>query len=214
MSKIIEPASQTGGLKITACNGTKGGCRFALPHTEGLAGRLADAVYRAGWPDFLKSRLGGRIHAHQALSVGVSACANGCAKPQIKDFGVIAASKPLVIESACIACGLCREACPDSAISLHEGPARVDPEVCLSCGRCAAACPEKAIIPESEGLRVLLGGRLGRRPRLAVELPGLYNSDQALELFERMLLTIMDRYQPGKRYSELFDHTELMAVQA
>jgi dissimilatory sulfite reductase (desulfoviridin) alpha/beta subunit len=201
-------------MMITACRGSVGDCRFALPLPGDLAARLENMALKAGWPAFLGSRLGDRIHAHQALRVGISACANACAKPQIKDFGLIASRRPRIIESACMGCGLCQEACPDGAVSMQDGLARIDPGACLSCGRCEKACPEGAITALQEGYRVLVGGRLGRRPKLAAELPGLYGVEQALAVFEQMLLLIMGRYRPDRRYSELFQPSELLPVQA
>ncbi|MEZ5125445.1 MAG: FAD-dependent oxidoreductase [Thermoleophilia bacterium] len=56
----------------------------------------------------------------------------------------VAASDPQV----CIACGVCVNACPQSAITLMSGAGAhsvVDPNTCRGCGICAAECPTGAL---------------------------------------------------------------------
>jgi len=52
--------------------------------------------------------------------------------------------KPRIIESRCVACGLCREICPVSAISL-TATASINGAVCIGCGECLCACKFDAI---------------------------------------------------------------------
>ena len=51
-----------------------------------------------------------------------------------------------VIEELCSGCGLCVEACPYEARSLHpwKGIATVNEALCQGCGACVVACPNKA----------------------------------------------------------------------
>lgn len=49
------------------------------------------------------------------------------------------------ISEKCIACGICKSACPMNAIS--EGSIyKIESTNCLECGRCFEACPNNAII--------------------------------------------------------------------
>jgi pyruvate formate lyase activating enzyme len=45
---------------------------------------------------------------------------------------------------ACVACGDCQRACPESACRL-DNPSRIDRAVCTRCGACADTCPAKAL---------------------------------------------------------------------
>ena len=53
---------------------------------------------------------------------------------------------------------------------------------CQKCGRCIAVCPSGTIKQGQKGFRVQLGGRLGRHPRLGMELPGILKPEQVLEV--------------------------------
>ena len=48
-------------------------------------------------------------------------------------------------KTACLGCGDCAKACPENAIDVVDGVARVRPERCTSCGACIAACPKHII---------------------------------------------------------------------
>ena len=44
----------------------------------------------------------------------------------------------------CVACGVCVDTCPMSAITL-EDVAVVDAGACVDCGACTGECPQEAI---------------------------------------------------------------------
>jgi len=47
----------------------------------------------------------------------------------------------------CSGCGECVAMCPEGAITMVDGKARIGEETCTGCGACADACPENAIQP-------------------------------------------------------------------
>lgn len=54
------------------------------------------------------------------------------------------ALRAVVDANECVSCGICRDTCPNGAVSLNE-TARVDPARCMGCGLCVEACPRGAI---------------------------------------------------------------------
>ncbi len=52
---------------------------------------------------------------------------------------------PKVKNKKCIGCGECAGHCAQSAITMDEGKAHIDPERCVGCGECVLICPNGAI---------------------------------------------------------------------
>jgi Fe-S-cluster-containing hydrogenase component 2 len=51
----------------------------------------------------------------------------------------------VVNKDNCVGCGLCVDACPNSAIKMVDETAVVDPDVCIDCEACVGECPNGAI---------------------------------------------------------------------
>lgn len=54
--------------------------------------------------------------------------------------------KPEIISKECIGCGMCAKICPEGAITIKNGKAKIDYDYCKGCGLCAAHCPKHCII--------------------------------------------------------------------
>jgi len=50
----------------------------------------------------------------------------------------------------CTGCGTCAEACPEAAISITGGTAKVDQERCTDCEACVEVCPNGAMLAVRE----------------------------------------------------------------
>ncbi len=200
------------GYAVSVCSGGRGCAHAAVP-TANLAGELIRLLEQADIPEFLRRSLGENIRPHHALRVALSDCPNACSRPQIADIGIIGAEIPGVGENACTGCSACVQACPDQAIRLTNTPdgaqkPKIDLSRCQRCGKCIHTCPAQTLEPVQTGFRVLLGGRLGRRPRLAMELPGLYSRKQVLSIADTCLNYYKAHSRNGRRFSHLFDRLD------
>lgn len=54
------------------------------------------------------------------------------------------------VEDDCKGCGDCLDSCPEDAITIENGKARIDNVICRKCGKCFEACPFDVIRPNSE----------------------------------------------------------------
>jgi uncharacterized Fe-S center protein len=52
---------------------------------------------------------------------------------------------PKVTRNKCVACGACVEHCAQSAISIKDDKAGINPQKCVGCGECILICPNGAI---------------------------------------------------------------------
>lgn len=192
------------GFRLDNCFG-QGGCPNRAHGSAELAKRLEALLEEAHLRDFLKSQVNGPLKFHHEFRVTMADCPNACSQPQIKDIGIIGAAEPTFTGSECVLCGACETACAEGAIILDSCARRpvIDWERCLKCGQCVKACPTGTITEDRNGYRVLLGGKLGRHPRLADELPGIYDEDTVIAIVKWCLDEYKRLSQYGKRFADL-----------
>lgn len=85
----------------------------------------------------------------------------------------------------------------------------VDAVRCFSCGRCVWACPTGTLTEKRRGFKVLLGGKLGRHPRLASEIPGIFSEDEVVEILAACLDFYKLNSQNGRRFADLLTPSAL-----
>mgnify|MGYP000888026285 CR=1 FL=1 len=67
-------------------------------------------------------------------------------KPQPEDLARVSRTpRKLLIEDWCVGCGRCVERCPQNALSIKDGKAKVNQKSCVLCGYCGSACREFCI---------------------------------------------------------------------
>ncbi|MFC1885382.1 4Fe-4S binding protein, partial [Thermodesulfobacteriota bacterium] len=89
----------------------------------------------------------------------------------------------------------------------------IDYSKCLFCGKCAEACETGKIKKVSAGYRIMLGGKLGRHPRLARELEGIYSPGEALEILDRALDYYQVHAPGGERFGEILDRAGIKEIE-
>ncbi len=196
------------GHQLETCFGPTG-CPNRTVTNDGLAAELEERLSAKKLRDFLRSKVAGPLKMHHEFRVSIADCPNACSRPQIVDFGVIAAARPRVSGQACSGCGSCVAVCRECAVEIDPttDTARVDYEKCLNCGQCIKICPAGALDAETEGYRILLGGKLGRHPQLASELRGIYTKEQVAEILEKCLEHHMAHNTEGERFGEILNRT-------
>ena len=205
-------------FRLRVCGGAFG-CPRPQIDVAGLADELEAELSRSGHGERLAQALGDRILTHHKLAISVCGCVNGCSEPQIKDFGVLGQARPEAAAGRCTGCRKCEKACREGAVKAG-GPrgAQPDPvfdrEACLNCGDCARACPAEAI-RLTPGYRVVVGGRLGRHPRLAsVLIPFTPDRGAVLAAFRAVLAWAAEVGEPGERLGALLDRYGAEALRA
>ena len=205
--KSMMPADNEPGVEmavVTACHAKLSGCPNVLLDTDEWKGAVEKWIAEKGLNEKLRARVPGRkVLYHHKLKIAVSGCPNGCSRPQIADIGIVGYVIPFVDPAECTFCGACEDACPDDAISAIGAAPLFDMSKCQGCVSCRDICPNNCIDIAPRGVRILLGGKLGRHPHLA-ELSG--SVETPAELVGR-LDSIMDDYLANGRTGERFsDH--------
>lgn len=209
IEKMVEKGVDMEGLKtrysqVKVCGGAAG-CPLSLISDREIAGSLAGALGRAGLDGHLAGSIDGPVLFHHKFRVAVAGCPNSCSQPQIVDFGVIGQSRPGRGEDCCTGCGICVSTCKENSVSLQEGGPVFDYSRCLNCGQCIQACPAGAIREEKSGFRVLVGGKLGRHPRLAGTLLEMAGEDWVLSALEGAVQVYKEHGRDSERLAGMME---------
>ena len=202
-------ASEIKGYQIETCFGPSG-CPNRAVISDQLLEQIETVVKAEDLLGFLKERVKGDLKFHHEFRISLADCPNACSQPQIKDIGIIGACTPQITDEPCTQCEACVEACKENAIILNpekECP-QIDSSLCLYCGKCMQVCPTATIVEGSKGFRVQLGGKLGRHPRLAKELPGIYTEAQVLAIVKDCLQFYKKMSKHGERFGQLLQSSD------
>lgn len=188
------------GYQLDTCFGPSG-CPNQAIDSSPLLARVETVLKNADLLSFLRKHIGGNLKFHHEFRLTIADCPNACSQPQIKDIGIIGACLPVNTEAECTECEACVDVCKEGAIEIISGGGpRIDMDACLSCGQCIPVCPTGTLAEGQGGYRIQLGGKLGRHPQLAREVPGIFAEDQVIE----MVKTCLDFYKQNSRKGERF----------
>ncbi len=203
-------ASEIKGYQVETCFGPSG-CPNRAIVSDGLLEQIESLLKKEDLLGFLKEHVKGDLKFHHEFRVTLADCPNACSQPQIKDIGIIGACSPELTTEACTLCEACVEACKEDAITLNHADdcPQIDYEKCLYCGKCMQVCPTGTIVEGTKGFRVLLGGKLGRHPRLAEELPGIYSEQQVLEIVKDCLSFYKQTSKKGERFAQILEPSDI-----
>jgi anaerobic sulfite reductase subunit C len=195
--------SEIKGYQLDACFGS-GGCPNRILVSE-LQDKIEGLLKEEDLLGFLRITVKGDLKFHHEFRVTVSDCPNACSQPQIKDIGIIGAKKPCVTNNECIACMECVNICKEDAISIDgaNNQPHINFQKCVQCGLCIDVCPTRTLDTDKTGYRILVGGKLGRHPRLAEELPGIFSEQEVLATIHRCINYYKANNQNGERFAQL-----------
>jgi dissimilatory sulfite reductase (desulfoviridin) alpha/beta subunit len=122
------------------------------------------------------------------------------------DIGIIGAARPGIGAEPCTGCGACSDVCDETAITLDKKNVLpiIDQARCLLCAKCIRICPSGTLFEETSGFRVMLGGRLGRHPRLAMEIEGIFDHQGVLQIVKNCITFYKSHSKNGQRFAHLF----------
>jgi dissimilatory sulfite reductase (desulfoviridin) alpha/beta subunit len=202
---MTKMSSEIKGYQVDTCFGSSG-CPNPANSGDSLLKKIEEFLEKEDLLGFLKQRVKGDLKFHHEFKVTLAECPNACSQPQIKDIGIIGAVLPKITNEECTFCGDCVEACIEKCITLGNKTKmpEIDLERCLKCGRCINECPTGTIGIQAKDFRVQLGGKLGRHPRLASELDGIFSADEVLAIVKRCIKFYKENSKNGERFAEVF----------
>jgi dissimilatory sulfite reductase (desulfoviridin) alpha/beta subunit len=203
-------AAEVKGYQLDTCFGSSG-CPHQIQSGDALLADIEALVQKADLLAFLKVSGVQELKFHHELRITLADCPNACSQPQIKDIGIIGASRPEITAEPCSRCLACETICKEKAVTVEQadpGP-MIRWSQCVYCGQCLAACPTGTLTQGPMGYRVYLGGKLGRHPRLAVALPGIYAPAAVLEIVQACLDLYKSKSRNGRRFAEILTSDDI-----
>lgn len=199
-------------IKFRLCGGAAG-CPLTLMELKPLALRLAELARGQGLEAFLAGSHDGPVLFHHQFKIALAGCPNNCSQPQIADFAVIGQAKPVKTQEKCNQCGLCVKACKENSIHLEADGPVFNYELCLNCGDCTRYCTREAITNSPVEYRVLIGGKLGRHPHLALTVAQQADWATVEDLFTKVIWLYKDKALDGERFADVVQRlgSELVA---
>ena len=197
--------SEVRGYQLETCFGPSG-CPNRAVETDTLSRELDSVLKSADLFGFLKKNVRGSLKFHHEFRVTLADCPNACSQPQIKDVGIISACVPKITDAPCSRCGACVDICKEGAVRLadeEDGP-KIGSDTCVKCGQCIPVCPTGTLAEDQKGFRVQLGGKLGRHPQLAREMPGIYGETEVISIVRDCIGLYKEKSRNGKRFAEIF----------
>lgn len=191
-------AGGTGALirPVVSCKGTT--CQYGLIDTYALSERIHERFYLG-----LRS-----LKLPHKFKIAVGGCPNNCVKPELNDLGVIGQNIPTVDLEKCRGCKKCQieQTCPIHIAKLSDGKIEIDPALCNGCGRCRGKCPFGAVETYTNGYRVYVGGRWGKKVAHGRPLSKLFTSEEeVLDVIERVIMFFHDEGVAGERLSDTIE---------
>ena len=177
---------------VVSCKGTT--CQYGLIDTFGLSEKIHERFY-LGYHD---------VTLPHKFKIAVGGCPNNCVKPDLNDLGIVGQRVPVISPDKCRGCAKCQVAlsCPIKSARVENGKLTLGAD-CNSCGRCRGKCPFGALSEYTDGYKVYIGGRWGKKYANGRPLERIFTSEEeVLDVIERAILFFRDEGQTGERFAD------------
>lgn len=188
---------ETGGTgakvrPIVSCKGST--CHYGLLDAYSLAEALHNAFF-TGYHDV--------VLPHK-FKIAVGGCPNNCAKPTLNDLGITGQRIPDHQPEKCQNCRDCGvvNTCPTRAAKIKNQRLEINTDKCVHCGRCIGKCRFDVINGYTDGYKIFIGGRWGKKQAQGRPLNRLF-TDQAevIKTVEKTILFFREQGLPGERFA-------------
>ena len=139
------------------------------------------------------------------FKIAVGGCPNNCVKPDLNDIGIIGQMVPDFDFDKCRACKKCQIeiACPIKNVKLFDGVLTVDKHLCNHCGRCRGKCPFGVAVNYTNGYKIYIGGRWGKKIANGKPLARIFTDEnEVLDTVERAILLFKEEGIAGERFAD------------
>ncbi len=201
----LEPGG-TGPLvrPIVSCKGTT--CVFGLIDTYDLSLKIHERFYK-GYHT---------VKLPHKFKIAVGGCPNNCVKPDLNDLGIIGQRLMKYDFDKCKGCKKCQveDACPMKAATVRDGKLTVDPTLCNNCGRCLNKCPFGVTAEKTDGYKLCIGGRWGKKTAVGRPLAKIFTAEEEiLDAIERCICLFRDEGISGERFADTIERLGFDYVQ-
>ena len=179
---------------VVSCKGTT--CHFGLIDTYGISEKIHERFYK-GYH---------QVKLPHKFKIGVGGCPNNCVKPDLNDLGIIGQRIHNIDLEKCRGCKMCQieKSCPVKAASVKDGKIRIDKALCNSCGRCIEKCPFGVFDSFTDGYKVYIGGRWGKKTARGIALSKIFTSEEeVLSTVEKAILLFREKGFAGERFADM-----------
>lgn len=195
---LIARGLETGGTgskvrPVVSCKGTT--CQYGLIDTFALSEEIHERFFH-GYS---------AVKLPHKFKIAVGGCPNNCVKPDLNDLGIIGQRVPEIRYDKCRGCKLCQieQGCPIKVAKMSDGKITVDRDACNHCGRCIGKCPFGAFEEFTDGYRVYIGGRWGKKVAQGRYLDKIFtDKEEVLSVVEKAILLFREQGITGERFAD------------